>query len=57
MDFIMPNGPFSAEVIGAVLTNCNEISGTGTRTIDGVTYDWTISGTIVGGRACPCEVA
>lgn len=56
LDFIMPNGPFSAETLDAVLTDCNQISGTGTRTIDSVTYDWTISGTIIGGRACPCEV-
>lgn len=55
MDFVMPDGPFSAESISAVLTGCNTISGTGTRTIGGVTFDWTISGTIEGGRACPCE--
>jgi hypothetical protein len=56
MDFVMPDGPFSSESIDAVLTGCNTISGTGTRTIGGVVFNWTISGTVEGGRACPCEV-
>lgn len=57
IDFVMPEGPFSSETIpGAVLNNCNTISGSGTRTIGGVTFDWVFEGTIEGGRPCPCEI-
>lgn len=53
----MPDGPFVAETIpGATLTDCKTIGGSGSRVIGGVTFNWTFSGTIEGGRECPCEV-
>jgi hypothetical protein len=56
LDFVMPDGPFSAAVLDAILTDCNEITGSGTMTVGGVVFTWTITGTITGGRPCPCEV-
>lgn len=59
LDFAMEGGvPFSAETIpidAGGLDGCGSINASGTRVIEGVTYNYTITGTIQGARDCPCE--
>ncbi len=59
IDFSMEGGiPFSAERIPIQtggLIDCNRIEASGSKVLEGVTYNWTITGNIIGGKACPCD--
>lgn len=48
-------GPGVVPLSSGGLSNCSQINGSGSLTTDGVTYNWTVTGTIQGLENCPCE--